>query len=42
MRLEEKQKLRFNYGLTERQLRNTFIKARKTKGDTGHLLLADA
>jgi small subunit ribosomal protein S4 len=39
IRLEEKQKLRFNYGLTERQLRKYYKKATKTKGDTGALLL---
>ncbi len=39
IRLEEKQKLRFNYGLTERQLRKYYKHATKTKGDTGALLL---
>ena len=39
IRLEEKQKLRFNYGLTERQLRRYYKHATKTKGDTGALLL---
>lgn len=39
IRLEEKQKLRFNYGLSERQLRRYFKRAIKTKGDTGALLL---
>ncbi len=39
IRLEEKQKLRFNYGLTERQLRKYYKSATKTKGDTGALLL---
>lgn len=32
---QEKQKLRFLYGLSERQFRNTFIKARKLQGVTG-------
>lgn len=39
IRLEEKQKVRFNYGLSERQLRRFFAKANKMKGDTGHNLL---
>ena len=39
IRLEEKQKLRFNYGLSERQLRRYYRRAIKTKGDTGALLL---
>lgn len=39
IRLEEKQKLRCNYGLSERQLRRYFKRAIKTKGDTGALLL---
>lgn len=34
LRLREKQKLRFNYGITERQLRRLVEKARKKKGDT--------
>ncbi len=39
VRLEEKQKLRFNYGISERQLRNYFRKAMAHTGDTGlHLL----
>lgn len=38
--LMEKQKLRFAYGLTERQFRNTFIKAKKMKGVTGESLLS--
>lgn len=32
---QEKQKLRFLYGLSERQFRNTFVKARKLQGVTG-------
>nr|YP_009413577.1 ribosomal protein S4 [Allotropa virgata]ASN78875.1 ribosomal protein S4 [Allotropa virgata]ASN78898.1 ribosomal protein S4 [Allotropa virgata] len=39
IRLEEKQKLRFHYGLTERQLLNYFRIARKAKGPTGQVLL---
>lgn len=33
--LLEKQKLRFMYGLTEKQLRNYYLKASRTKGATG-------
>lgn len=39
VRLEEKQKLRFHYGLTERQLLKYVRTARKTKGSTGQALL---
>ena len=39
VRLEEKQKLRFNYGVSERQLRNYFRKAVAHTGDTGLCLL---
>jgi small subunit ribosomal protein S4 len=39
-RLEEKQKLRFNYGITEGQLRRVFEQARRRRGPTGHELLA--
>jgi len=39
IRLEEKQKLRFHYGLTERQLLRYVYAARKTKGSTGQTLL---
>nr|CAL39315.1 small ribosomal protein 4 [Metzgeria decipiens] len=39
VRLEEKQKLRFHYGLTERQLLKYVRIARRTKGSTGLLLL---
>lgn len=39
VRLEEKQKLRFNYGISERQLRNYFRKAMAHTGDTGLYLL---
>ena len=37
--LYEKQKLRFMYGLSEKQLRNTFVKATKMKGVIGYNLL---
>jgi small subunit ribosomal protein S4 len=37
--LNEKQKLRFMFGLTESQLRLTFERAKKMKGVTGHVLL---
>ncbi len=39
VRLEEKQKLRFNYGLTERQLLRYVRKARRAGGSTGLALL---
>lgn len=39
VRLQEKQKLRFNYGLTESQLIKYVQAARKTKGATGEVLL---
>ncbi|HIK56764.1 MAG TPA: 30S ribosomal protein S4 [Synechococcales cyanobacterium M55_K2018_004] len=39
VRLEEKQKLRFNYGLTERQLLRYVRKARRASGSTGQALL---
>ena len=39
VRLEEKQKLRFNYGLSEKQLTNYIRKAKKIKGATGNILL---
>nr|UGO92146.1 ribosomal protein S4 [Glyphomitrium crispifolium]UGO92147.1 ribosomal protein S4 [Glyphomitrium crispifolium]UGO92148.1 ribosomal protein S4 [Glyphomitrium crispifolium]UGO92149.1 ribosomal protein S4 [Glyphomitrium crispifolium]UGO92150.1 ribosomal protein S4 [Glyphomitrium crispifolium] len=39
IRLEEKQKLRFHYGITERQLLNYVRIARKAKGSTGQILL---
>nr|YP_009868461.1 ribosomal protein S4 [Oroxylum indicum]QKG62859.1 ribosomal protein S4 [Oroxylum indicum] len=38
-RLQEKQKLRFHYGLTERQLLKYFRIAGKAKGPTGQVLL---
>jgi len=39
MRLEEKQKLRFNYGLSEKQLMNYIKDAKRMKGATGNILL---
>jgi small subunit ribosomal protein S4 len=39
IRLEEKQKLRFHYGITERQLLRYVRLARKAKGSTGQVLL---
>nr|QFS20330.1 ribosomal protein S4 [Saprosma merrillii] len=39
IRLEEKQKLRFHYGLTERQLVKYVRIAGKAKGSTGQVLL---
>lgn len=38
-RLEEKQKLRLHYGITERQLRNYFEEATRRRGVTGEVLL---
>jgi small subunit ribosomal protein S4 len=38
-RLQEKQKLRFYYGLTERQFSNVFFKAARTTGNSGEKLL---
>jgi len=38
-RLIEKQKLRFNYGITEKQLVSYYHQAKKKKGSTGTLLL---
>lgn len=38
-RLFEKQKLRFNYGVTEKQLISYYKKAKKSRGSTGSLLL---
>lgn len=37
--LAEKQKLRFKYGLTEKQFRNTFVIAKKRQGVTGEIFL---
>jgi len=39
MRLEEKQKLRFNYSVTERQLFRYIKEARRIKGSTGLIIL---
>jgi len=39
VRLEEKQKLRFNYGVSERQLLRYVRKARRAAGSTGLVLL---
>lgn len=39
IRLEEKQKLRFNYGLTEKQLLQYVRAAKRIKGSTGEALL---
>jgi len=39
IRLEEKQKLRYNYGVNEKQLVRYFKKARRVGGSTGQVLL---
>ncbi|MGF1487503.1 MAG: 30S ribosomal protein S4 [Prochloraceae cyanobacterium] len=39
IRLEEKQKLRFNYGVSEKQLMSYMRKARRASGSTGTALL---
>jgi len=39
IRLEEKQKLRYNYGLTEKQLVRYIRRARRVTGSTGQVLL---
>lgn len=39
VRLKEKQKLRFNYGINERQLLKYIREARRRKGSTGEVLL---
>ena len=39
LQLVEKQKIRFNYGLSEKKLRMYFRKAATMKGETGHNLL---
>nr|YP_009395140.1 ribosomal protein S4 [Bryothamnion seaforthii]ARW63908.1 ribosomal protein S4 [Bryothamnion seaforthii] len=39
LRLEEKQKLRFNYGLSEKQLQKNVKTAKKVQGSTGVILL---
>jgi small subunit ribosomal protein S4 len=38
LQLQEKQKLRFNYGLTERQMRRLVLDARRDRGSTGDKL----
>lgn len=37
--LKEKQKLRFNYGISEKQLRRVVVAARRSKTDTGRKIL---
>lgn len=39
VRLQEKQKLRYNYGITEKQLLTYVRRARRAKGPTGEVLL---
>ncbi|MEM7231320.1 MAG: 30S ribosomal protein S4 [Planctomycetota bacterium] len=39
-RLQEKQKLRFNYGISERQMRRLFKLASRKRGDTGENLVS--
>ncbi len=39
VRLEEKQKLRFNYGVSEKQMIRYVRRARRTQGSTGQVLL---
>jgi small subunit ribosomal protein S4 len=39
IQLREKQKAKYTYGVLERQFRNTFEKASRTKGVTGEVLL---
>lgn len=39
IRLEEKQKLRFNYGISEKQLVRYVLEARRATGSTGRVLL---
>lgn len=39
LQLIEKQKIRFNYGLSEKQLRRYYSRATSMKGETGHNLL---
>jgi small subunit ribosomal protein S4 len=39
IRLQEKQKLRYNYGLNEKQLSNYVKEAKRLKGSTGSVLL---
>ena len=39
VQLKEKQKLRFMYGLTEKQFHKTFLEAQKIKGITGEIFM---
>jgi small subunit ribosomal protein S4 len=39
-RLQEKQKIRANYGLTEKQLRRLVVEAKRAKEPTGHALVS--
>ena len=39
IQLREKQKAKYTYGLLERQFRNLFVKAERSKGITGEVLL---
>jgi len=39
LQLREKQKLRFSYGILERQFRRVFVEAKKSRGATGETLL---
>ncbi|MEC9374336.1 MAG: 30S ribosomal protein S4 [Planctomycetota bacterium] len=39
LRLNEKQKLRFHYGVLEKQFRRTVAEAKRSKGNSGELLL---
>lgn len=39
MQLTEKQKIRFNYGLSEKQLRNYYEEAARHTGETGKIML---
>ena len=42
LQLQEKQKARFSYGLTERQFRNLFEEASRKSGVTGEIMHVDA
>lgn len=39
VQLQEKQKARYSYGMTERQFHNVYVEASRRQGVTGHLLL---
>jgi small subunit ribosomal protein S4 len=39
LRLREKQKVRFNYGLTERQMRRVVVDATRARGNTAYMLI---